>query len=97
MSKKRRRPYKNTKTKFNRILQAKYDILKAKNPGLSEAELDKLFIEQHRAHRRKKAAKREKSDIKKRANSRKRVAKKSNRGSTGKSVWTVQGGGVSPR
>jgi len=58
---------KTTKTKLRRILQKKYDKLKADNPTLSEAQLDKLFVEEQQEYRKQKIKNTNLSSAKKRA------------------------------
>ena len=67
---------------------------RARHPELSEAEVDILATKEFKKELRSKLNKRQE---KKRANARRRNAKGKKSISTGGSLWTVSGGGVSPR
>lgn len=92
--------HKITKTKLKRILQSKYDKLKARNPHLSESEIDKLFVEQQQEYKRQKTLKAKAAESKRRA--RIRAKNKAGRYTTFddgqlKPPNEVSGGGVNPR
>ncbi len=84
-------------SRLRKSLNKQYRKLKEKNPTLSEDQIEFLFLEAHRKKRKEAKEKAEKKEAKRRAGSRKRVAKAKPSLSVPQSVRTVQGGGCSPR